>query len=145
MSQTVSSFWIWTCICCFFRFWHRRFGHSSMARWRNRSPHEAGEASGEKGEKKRRFIIQYMHKIFLFCALALLESHAEIFCGIVLVKAVYFNLINLIYRHGWQTLSVHVWTPTPYWPVPQASVLTCALDVSHVASSTSNSPTCTRR
>lgn len=49
-----------------------------------------------------------MHKIFLFCALALLESHAEIFCGIVLVKAVYFNLINLIYRHGWQTLSVHV-------------------------------------
>lgn len=82
-----------------------------MARWRNRSPHEAGEASGEKGKNKTFYHTIYTqsqktnaviiniikkHKfsdspIFLFCALALLENHAEIFCGIVFVKAICFN------------------------------------------------------
>lgn len=36
---------------CFVRLWYRGFGHSSMARRRDRSPQEAGAASGEEGKK----------------------------------------------------------------------------------------------
>ncbi len=50
-SQTLNSFWIYACIFCFFRFWDRGPEHSCMARRRNRSPHEARAASGEKGKK----------------------------------------------------------------------------------------------